>query len=149
MMTQVTSVAKEMFPAIEGRYKDYIANPKPNGYQSLHNGHEVVISPDAARDSTRQGSSAYFELQVRTASMHHTAEYGLAAHWSYKSEGKDSLKWMDEPLKKTWKPYRPHSSKISNASGRAVAVPETVSSGRELVTWLHLQLKQRKVRNVK
>lgn len=144
------SVANMMYPTVGGRCKDYIQSPKPNGYQSLHSTHEVAVSPGAAASSSEGARHTHFELQVRSAPMHHKAEYGHAAHWSYKAEGtKESLKWMQaasSSTKKTWKAYRPTATGSPGMGKGRSAVPETVSSGRELVTWLHLELRQRKVR---
>lgn len=151
ILRQAMSVAKKMYPAVTGRCKDYVQNPKANGYQSLHSTHEVAVSPSAAASNGGERHT-HFELQVRTASMHHKAEYGHAAHWSYKSEGKEGGS-VKKPDRNTWKPYRLTKAveiplKGKEASPSTPSVPDSVSSGRELVTWLHLELRQRKVKSL-
>ena len=81
----------EMFKSIPGRFKDYISTPKPNLYRSLHT---TVIGH----------SGIPFEVQIRTREMHEEAEYGIAAHWKYKSGEKASgnidekLRWISQLL---------------------------------------------------
>ena len=80
----VLGIIHEMFRSIPGRFKDYISTPKPNMYRSLHT---TVIGRDGIP----------FEVQIRTWQMHHVAEYGIAAHWKYKS-GENSKEDMDKKL---------------------------------------------------
>lgn len=88
----ILGIMHDMFRPIPNRFKDYISTPKPNMYQSLHT---TVIS--------REGVP--FEIQIRTYDMHHTAEYGIAAHWKYKEgiDGNDKsleqrLAWIRQIL---------------------------------------------------
>lgn len=81
----ILGIMHDMFRPIPNRFKDYISTPKPNMYQSLHT---TVIS--------REGVP--FEIQIRTFEMHHTAEYGVAAHWKYKEGITGSDEYMENHL---------------------------------------------------
>lgn len=82
-------VIHEMYKPIPGRFKDYIAMPKPNMYQSLHT---TLIGP----------TGQPFEIQIRTFEMHRTAEYGIAAHWKYKEDPEGKNTKNSEEAKLTW-----------------------------------------------
>lgn len=82
----VLGIVHDLYQPLPNRFKDYISTPKPNMYQSLHT---TVIGKEGIP----------FEVQIRTWEMHHTAEYGIAAHWKYKA-GVDKKDTMSDKI--TW-----------------------------------------------
>lgn len=93
-----------MFPDVHGLYfdrrKDYIGTPKPNGYQSLH----------ASTTTRLHGVTWPFEAQVRSREMNRVAEYGLAAHWSYKDAVEESVEEQEDEY---WKAVREHDRAVA------------------------------------
>ncbi len=85
----VLGVVHEAYTPMPNRFKDYIAMPKANMYQSLHN---TLIGPDGM----------IFEIQIRTYEMHRTAEYGIAAHWKYKKGITEGVEDNAEDAKLSW-----------------------------------------------
>lgn len=86
---QVLSIVHENFPVLSKEYDDYIAKPKPNGYQSLH----TVVTDQAGRP---------VEIQIRTRAMHEFAELGVAAHWRYKEAGNSNGATSAEEQRVAW-----------------------------------------------
>ncbi|MHB1981412.1 MAG: RelA/SpoT family protein [Sulfobacillus sp.] len=96
----VLGIVHTLFTPIPGRFKDYVAMPKSNLYQSLHT---TVLGADGRP----------FEVQIRTMEMHHTAEYGIAAHWIYKEGQTDPrfnqrLAWLRQVLEIQGDVNEPH-----------------------------------------
>jgi guanosine-3',5'-bis(diphosphate) 3'-pyrophosphohydrolase len=94
-------IVHSTWPPVPGRFKDYVALPKPNGYQSLHT---TVIGPYGER----------MEIQIRTQEMHRNAEFGIAAHWKYKDSGgrsaRDEAKfdWLRQLMERHQELEDPH-----------------------------------------
>lgn len=86
---EVLSIVHESFPVLSKEYDDYIAKPKPNGYQSLH----TVVTDKAGRP---------IEIQIRTRAMHEFAELGVAAHWRYKEAGNSNGMSTAEEQRVAW-----------------------------------------------
>lgn len=94
---RVLAIIHQLWKPIPGRFKDYIAVPKSNGYQSLHT--DVATPFDVV-----------LEVQIRTVEMHHVAKYGVAAHWRYKGTERDKqfdkrISWLEQVL--DWKKKMP------------------------------------------
>ncbi len=96
-------IVHRLWPPIEGRFKDYIAMPKANNYQSLHT---TVMALDGK----------LLEIQIRTKAMHQTAEYGIAAHWKYKvnSGSQDNISMDDAQFNKILNTLEQWSNEIQH-----------------------------------
>jgi GTP pyrophosphokinase len=123
-------IAHSIWRPVPGRFKDYVALPKPNGYQSLHT---TVIGPYGER----------MEVQIRTGDMHRNAEFGIAAHWKYKegrADDPDDAKfaWLSQLLEWQRDVADPHerwarplwTSPTRSTARSALIVPAPVSTAR-------------------
>ncbi|KTC96620.1 GTP diphosphokinase [Legionella erythra] len=104
---EVLSMVHDLWKQVPAEFDDYIANPKPNGYQSLHT---AVVGPE----------DRVFEVQIRTFQMHDLAEMGVAAHWKYKESGihhkqshERKIEWLRDVL--AWHREMATSSGVSEA----------------------------------
>ena len=114
----VLGIVHNVWQPVPREFDDYIARPKPNGYQSLHT---VVMNEDGTA----------FEIQVRTHEMHQQAEYGLAAHWRYKEGAYDGMATPPN-LAKTNKSSANHQQGTHSAE---VAYERQIAWARQLISW--------------
>ena len=114
----VLGIVHNVWQPVPREFDDYIARPKPNGYQSLHT---VVMNEDGTA----------FEIQVRTQEMHQQAEYGLAAHWRYKEGAYVGMATPPNPAK-TNKPNVNHQQGTHSAE---VAYERQIAWARQLISW--------------
>ncbi|MBU3626765.1 bifunctional (p)ppGpp synthetase/guanosine-3',5'-bis(diphosphate) 3'-pyrophosphohydrolase [Polynucleobacter sp. JS-Safj-400b-B2] len=114
----VLGIVHNVWQPVPREFDDYIARPKPNGYQSLHT---VVMNDDGTA----------FEIQVRTQEMHQQAEYGLAAHWRYKEGAYVGIATPPNPAK-TNKPNVNHQQGTHSAEE---AYERQIAWARQLISW--------------
>ena len=114
----VLGIVHNVWQPVPREFDDYIARPKPNGYQSLHT---VVMNEDGTA----------FEIQVRTHEMHQQAEYGLAAHWRYKEGAYVGMATPPNPTK-TNQPSIHHQPGTHSAE---VAYERQIAWARQLISW--------------
>jgi GTP pyrophosphokinase len=114
----VLGIVHNVWQPVPREFDDYIARPKPNGYQSLHT---VVMNEDGTA----------FEIQVRTQEMHQQAEYGLAAHWRYKEGAYVGMATPPNPSR-TNKPSITHQAGTHSAE---VAYERQIAWARQLISW--------------
>ena len=119
----ILGIVHNVWQPVPREFDDYIARPKPNGYQSLHT---VVMD--------EHGTA--FEIQVRTNEMHQQAEYGLAAHWRYKEGAYVGA--ATPPKNKFSNPQSPSSPNPNHQTGThsaAVAYERQIAWARQLISW--------------
>ena len=114
----VLGIVHNVWQPVPREFDDYIARPKPNGYQSLHT---VVMNEDGTA----------FEIQIRTQEMHQQAEYGLAAHWRYKEGAYIGMATPPNPVK-TNKPDINHQQGTHSAE---FAYERQIAWARQLISW--------------
>jgi len=112
-------IVHNIWQPVPREFDDYIARPKPNGYQSLH----TVVMDD-------QGTA--FEIQVRTQEMHQQAEYGLAAHWRYKEGAYAGATTLPNHASSLANPNPAHQTGTHSA---AVAYERQIAWARQLISW--------------
>jgi GTP pyrophosphokinase len=108
-----------LWKPLEGRFKDYIAMPKANGYQSLHT---TVMAFGSAEGEGGESSTGgqLLEIQIRTRSMHRVAEYGVASHWLYKrGSGREIVRPEDIPLINRLRDWNRMEAENAGAGGRS------------------------------
>ena len=117
----VLGIVHNAWQPVPREFDDYIARPKPNGYQSLHT---VVMDEDGTA----------FEIQVRTQEMHQQAEYGLAAHWRYKEGAYVGMATPPANAKARTNPSS-NSSHQTGTHSAAVAYERQIAWARQLISW--------------
>ncbi|KAG5187958.1 hypothetical protein JKP88DRAFT_197917, partial [Tribonema minus] len=134
-------IVRRLYPTLEGRFKDYVAAPKANGYRSLH---ATALMPrsDCSGGGADLAGAHPFEVQIRSFEMHQQASFGVASHFSYKGEG--SMDWLAKAAPAAPAPAAAAAAAPA-ASGWGFVVPAEIADGRAFVNWLHNELQSRKV----
>ena len=114
----VLGIVHNVWQPVPREFDDYIARPKPNGYQSLHT---VVMNEEGTA----------FEIQVRTQEMHQQAEYGLAAHWRYKEGAYVGMATPPNPTKTK----NAHNAPQAGTHSAEVAYERQIAWARQLISW--------------
>ena len=118
----ILGIVHNVWQPVPREFDDYIARPKPNGYQSLH----TVVMDD-------HGTA--FEIQVRTHEMHQQAEYGLAAHWRYKEGAYVGAATPSKNKAVSNAPSTPNPNHQTGTHSAAVAYERQIAWARQLISW--------------